>query len=425
MEKYEFTDNNWDIIIEKKILNRISSIEFVVSEKCQNQCVYCYRVKKHNASNITYVNPEVVELYMENFFEMFNLNTEFTKIRGSELFGGDALLDYQKCKQIIELLYYKYKFKNIVIPTNGRMINDLTEHDIQDLIYDRKAGKVIAHLSLSVDGIISEKQRPLSKFGKMLGYKENLDYKKLMKLSDKYQMGFHPMLSFDKPETWYETVKFFVDLKTKPYLLEIRHSIDRNLIMTCVEQLALIRTYVEQKLNKIEAKQCFNTIYPSQIPRGLGCSALTTLTIMPNGDLPFCHRLIDNPWVYGNLALKQIDISKAVTLISGYHHANHPDCIKCPVRRICSGQCAGASYEYWGDPWIPISSICDYTICKFYILSQLFDDWGKMISVPHYNIDINEIRDRCNHIYNKYNEYNKCNSLDEYIVELKQKITEL
>jgi len=121
----------------------------------------------------------------------------------------------------------------------------------------------------------------------------------------------------------------------------------------------------------------------------MGCSALTTLTIMPNGDVPFCHRLIDPPWVYGNV-YKGFDISKSINFMSAYNTKNTPECMACPIRKTCNGQCAGASYEYWGNPWMPIASICDYFKLKFYVFYTLFDDWKQtLISV---NTDIDKLK---------------------------------
>jgi len=414
------TDEHIQNIINNKILNRITSIEYVVSEKCQNNCKYCYRVKKHNKSSCVYVTADDIDLYTENLLDIFKLDKSFCQTVTAELFGGDALLDYQECKKIIDLLYYKYKYNRIIIPTNGRLINELSILDIKDLLYDEKNNKLKASLSLSVDGEINDGQRPLSKFGKMLQYQEDINYDKLIKLSQDFKMGFHPMFSFDNYDSWFPTFKFFFDKGIKPYLLEVRHPLDRNDIFKCIEQLVMIRKYLLNKFGSYDEIKQYNTINPSIIPRGLGCSALTTLTIMPNGDIPFCHRLIDKPWVMGNVLKKEFKIPNAINLISGYHHANHPMCIKCIVRESCGGLCVGANYEYWGDPWTPIPSICDYIITKSYIMSQIFEDWNKTLKAK--DTDIKILREQSENIFNNNKKYyNQCNSLDDYISLLKEK----
>jgi len=358
-----------DKVIENKILNRLTSIEFVVSEKCQNNCEYCYRVKKHNNSVVNYINPEIIHVFLNNFLQLFKLEKSYFKTISTELFGGDALLDYANCKKIIDICLNDYKFNFITIPTNARLVQELNEYDLKELLQERVL------LSLSVDGYPADSQRQLSKYGKMLAYNEKINYEKLIKLSKKYRTGFHPMFSFKHPETWVDTFEFFLSYEIYPYLLEVRHPISKEQSIECVTQLARIRNRVNKKYKQNRA---LNTIFASTVPRGLGCSALTTLTIMPNGDVPFCHRVVDPPWVSLNLLTKEWDIAKHVSFMSGFHHSNHPVCMQCSLRQVCSGQCSGANYEYWGDPWLPINSICNYAYLKYFIFMQLFEDWKKL-----------------------------------------------
>jgi len=421
------TNSHINEVIEKKFLNRITSVEYVISEKCQNSCKYCYRVKKHNQSSVICIDSDKVDLFTRNLLEMFDLSKKYLQKLGAELFGGDGLLDYQKSKDIIDLLYYRYRYQYISIPTNARMINELTEHDIIDLICDKHKNKMKAFLSLSVDGDPVEKQqRPLSKFGQMLAYSEDIDYTRLQKLSAKYKMGFHPMFSFDNVSAWYNTFLFFDKLGCHPYLLEVRHPIDNTSIFECVEQLSYIKSYVRKKYGSSENEnKVFNTINPSRVPRGLGCSALTTLCIMPNGDLTFCHRLTDPPWVHGNVLEKKYDVVKSINYKAGYHHSNHPVCIKCPIRHLCSGLCAGANYEYWGDPWTPIPSICDYYLCKTFIFYKLFEDWRAAVDqcvgkkMPYLQRQVEEIFGKNKQLVDEFG------CLDNYIEYLKQKNAEL
>ena len=361
--------------IKNKILNRKNSIELVVSEKCQNNCKYCYRVKKHSASPIDYINVERADILLSNFLGVFDLDVTYYQSLNIELFGGDALLYYNKFKLILDLCMNKYKFNKMIVPTNTRLLTELNSCDIEELL------EVSPNLlfSLSVDGNPADKQRPLSKFGRMLSYDEKVNYDKLIYLAHKYKFGFHPMFSFDNYDIWYDSFKFFVDKGVYPYLLEVRHSLTPEEALKCVSQLRKIRIFVDS-MNDRKITRQLNTISASQVPRGLGCSAHTTFCIMPNGDVPFCHRVVDPPWVALNLLTKEWDVSKHITLTSAHHHSNHPICMICPIRDVCTGQCAGASYEYWGDPWIPIASICDYMQLKFYVFINTFDDWANFMS---------------------------------------------
>ena len=362
------------ILIDKKFLSRCKSIELVINEKCQNACTYCYRKYKHDKSSVFSLDPSIVRTHLERFFDLIREDgKEFLKNRGIELFGGDPLLDYKQSKEILKIVD-EYKPKNITIPTNARLVSELTEYDLEALFdgLDTRVG-----LSLSIDGDPSDNNRPLSKIGKMLMYDEKVKYKKLFKIAKDRGYGYHPMLSFKQIHKWLDTVQFFFnEFGVVPYLLEIRHSLSKENMIEAVIQLAKIRNFLEE-IHKDTIKSA-NTIKASRVPRGLGCSALTTISIFPNGDMPFCHRVIDPPWVYGNVNYG-IDITKAISLTSVYDHRNIPDCIICPIREICSGQCQGACYEYWGDPWIPIPSVCDYFRLKAYIFSLVYEDWETMV----------------------------------------------
>jgi len=407
------TQDTIKYILKNKFLNRLTSIEYVVSEKCQNKCAYCYRVKKHNASQTYYIDPELIDIFNQNFMEMFDVDETFFHRRTSELFGGEALLDYQKVKEIIDKLYYKYKFQSITIPTNGRMINALSIYDLDKLFVDKKNNSLKCHLSISVDGaLIDHTQRPLSKFGYMLAYDEKLEYEKLFEKCNRYNSGFHPMFSFDNYKAWFDTFKFFINKKIYPYLLEIRHSVNDEDILPSIEQLVYIKHYLlKAKFPKNILKK-FNTINYSKIPRGLGCSALNCLTIMPNGDIPFCHRVIDPPWVIGNLLTKKLSIEKAINYKAGFHHANHPMCIKCVIRNVCTGGCLGANYEYWGDPWTPINAVCKYLICKYYIFARIFKEWEDGLKR---DINIADLEKKFIRIYEEDLQKNTNMTLNEYI----------
>jgi radical SAM protein with 4Fe4S-binding SPASM domain len=371
---FKYLNEDTKKLLDTKFLSRTTSVELVINEKCQNACTYCYRKNKHNKSDVFSVEPEQVKIMIERFFNLIQEDgKDFLKHRRIELFGGDALLEYGKIKEILKIAD-SYSPISISIPTNGRLISELSEYDLISLFdIDTPIG-----ISLSVDGDPSDKQRPLSKIGKMLSYDDKINYEKLYKLAVKYGYGYHPMLSFKHIDKWFDTIKYFFDTyNIVPYLLEVRHSLSKNDIINAVIQLAKIRDYYAS----IDEKtiQMANTIRASRTPRGLGCSGLTTAYIMPNGDLPFCHRVVDKPWVYGNVNYG-IDISKAISLHTIYNHRNLPDCMVCPIRHYCNGQCQGACYEYWGDPWIPIPSVCDYNRLKFYIFALKYKDWKDMIS---------------------------------------------
>jgi radical SAM protein with 4Fe4S-binding SPASM domain len=375
-------------LFQKKYLNRLSSIEFVISEKCQNACKYCYRVKHHNKSKITHISIDDFKLMFNNISTLFNKN--IYKYKTIELFGGDPVLNYDILCKIFKFLNKELSTGLIVIPTNSRLIQELTFNDIRKM--QKYAGNIRVAFSLSVDGEIIDSNRELSKYGKMHCYDTNIDYDYLKILITKFGklFAFHPMLHFNTVETWEPTIKFFYEkFKLVPYLLEVRHSVSSEDAIKAVNQLVNIRKYLKS-LDKYKNKTNFgNTISPSICPRGLGCSGLTTLCIMPNGDIPFCHRLVETPYVYGNIYKKQFNKEMAITYTSLFDFHNLPLCMECVIRNICSGQCLGANFEYWGDAFIMNPTICNYFKLKNYAMYNNFKSWKKTLSNQ---IDYNRLK---------------------------------
>jgi len=370
-----------DTIIQK-CLNRCTSVEFIITEKCQNACKYCYRVKKHQLSNKTLLDPKDLEIYISNMFDMFG--SRFFDNIEIELFGGDPLLDYHHFYEVLQVLCSKIdKCRRILIPSNTRLLQDLTCQDIKELFLSATNKDIEVCISFSVD-IIDDKQRKLSKIGQMLDYDVDYNFDKVLRCLSEAGVvyGFHPMLDFDNIDKWFHQFKFYFDRKMYPYLLEVRHPLTLEQALRATEELVVIRKYVEHKISNKEVPEyvtrILNTISASRVPRGLGCSAHTSLCVNIEGNIPFCHRLMDPPWICGSVLSKRINISKFAHFKMVYDHRNHINCAVCPVRMFCSGQCVGASYEYWGDPWSPIDSICDYTRLKIYTFINYFADWSDM-----------------------------------------------
>jgi radical SAM protein with 4Fe4S-binding SPASM domain len=212
----------------------------------------------------------------------------------------------------------------------------------------------------------------------MQGMKQERNWDRLIELGKKYNSGFHPMLSFDTVDKWFDTWNFFISKGVGCYLLEVRHPVTKEQMFEAVRQLVkIIKTS-----DKLGLKNTFNTTTPSIINRGMTCSAQTTLSINSDGCVYTCHRLMNERFKIADLNTKEIDVSKFVMWKGLYHRRNQIVCMGCPIKKICPGQCLGAVYEYWGygGITIPIPSLCQYFLLKFYILSSLFDVWEKSMN---------------------------------------------
>lgn len=368
---------------EIKKYNRLTGVEFIIGTKCQNACRYCYRVPYQNNGPYIDMSIENMKLYYNNALEMGLISDDMPRL---EIFGGDPIIDIDYFKSIVS--EFKNKFRAILIPTNGRVLENVSDYEIEELL---KASDNKLKISLSVDGPLMENiQRPLSNFGKMQGFKQERNWNRLIYLSKKYRWGFHPMLWLEYPETWFETFKWFVDNNLYVYLLEIRHGHqnDSNLIEG-VYQLAKIAKYCSE--NKIDTRP-LNTVRTSKIPRGLSCSALTTLFINTDGCAYFCHRLFKSQFKIADLKTKEINLNNYIALNAGFNFRNSPTCMMCPIRNHCPGPCIGMIDEYWdrqGAVSTPIPSMCKYNLLKTgYFIHRKIDTWETVGNDEDINIAV-------------------------------------
>lgn len=367
MESYK---DCYDIITDPHF-NKITNLELIVGTKCQNACKYCYRVKDQHKGSIIGMPISRAKMYIENAIEMGFITD---KIPVVEFFGGDPIVDIDYFKELLVLV--KPYTSQILVPTNARILERIKDKDIDDIIAvsDNKVS-----FSLSVDSPFQENyNRKLSSFGKMQGMEQDRDWDRLLHLSKKYGMGFHPMLSFDTVSTWYDTWEFFMNNGVPCYLLEVRHPLSKDQMFEAVFQLCkIIKTVINENIHSN-----YNTIRPCFMDRGMTCSAQTTLAINIDGCVYTCHRLINERFKIADLNTKEVDASKFVMWKGLYHRRNQAVCMGCPLREVCPSQCLGAAFEYWGSNGgltIPVPSLCQYFLLKYYIFSLYFLDWNEFV----------------------------------------------
>lgn len=382
-----------DLIKQKQ---RNISVELLIGTKCQKACKYCYRVKNQNDYGITTRDDiDRLRLYYDNAVEMGLLNVEYKY--DIELFGGDPVVD-------LDILRYIHdKFKDVsgsyVLPSNTTVIENLAFSDIDKLVeyFENKI-----YISISADTpFMEEKNRPLSAFGKLQGLNEKRDWDKLVEISKRYKWGFHPMLWLENVDNWFNAFKWCVEKGVRAYFLEVRHGHhDFETIKKGVQQVFKMRKYCEE--NEIDHTK-FNLMNFPRIPRGLSCSALSNLLISYNGKSYFCHRLIDQRFMYADLQMKKIDPTKFLLFNSGMDYRNCPTCVQCPINQLCHSICPGMVDEYWGNLGsiqVPIISMCKYFLLKFGVLFKHFD-YDPCYNDPSYNefVDFDYLYKYINNIF--------------------------
>lgn len=361
-----------DIIKQK---NRYTTVELLLTNKCHKNCTYCYRKDFNNDGDIEMFPLERIKTYIDNAFDMGLIAKQCINI---ELFGGEPIINLDYFKSVLKLLNSYNQFSSIVIPTNGYVLENILDPEIDELL-DIQPN---LHFSLSIDTEHQENiNRPISPFGIMCGFTAKRNWNRLAHIAHKYKAGVHPMLYFPTASKWFDVWKFFIDQNINPYLLEVRHGYeeDTNLIEG-VYQLAKIKLYALK--NNISGK--FNTTETYMNPRGLTCGALTTLNITFDGYGYFCHRVLWEKYKFVDYTTKSIDLTKYLLYSPAFDMRNGLVCSNCPIRPICSSVCVGMVEEYWGKygcTSLPITSQCKYYLLKYGLFFKLFEDWKKLTEV--------------------------------------------
>jgi len=375
--------NSKDVVDEVKKYSRFSTMEFIVGTKCQNACRYCYRTRFQNEGPILPLNRERMRIYFDNAREMGLID----RPNQIEFFGGDPMIDMDAFNGWVD--EFKQDTNFFSIPTNGRMLERLSDIHIQEMIDNAAPAKLM--FSLSIDGISEPFNRPLSAFGHMQGFKQGRDWKRVFDMAKKFHMGFHPMLDFEEVYDWFNVWNFFQKEGVHLYLLEVRHPVDEKekLVQGVVEIAKILKTCKEKNI-----PNTFNTTQPHTTMRGLPCSALTNLSINTDGKVYFCHRLLNEKYLIADVVTKQINMRKFVALGAGYNFHNSASCMQCPIRNVCPTMCVGAMDEYWnGAMSTPIPSVCAYYLLKYSALTMMFEEWKQL------SFDLDEAIHACKHYF--------------------------
>lgn len=139
-------------------------VEFLVTEKCNLECTYCYMENKQKFMNI-----ESVDIFLNSVQTILDLYNE--KSYHISFFGGEPLLNWNIVKEATKKFKSDERCASIVIITNGLEIN---EEKIK-FLKENNIG-----VSLSFDGIWNNENRPYYK-NNISSFNKYLEKKQLIK----------------------------------------------------------------------------------------------------------------------------------------------------------------------------------------------------------------------------------------------------
>ena len=132
---------------------RVKNITFVVTERCNLACTYCYETHKSNKRMTFDVGRDAIDFIMdeERVNGYYNIDTSQAVIL--EFIGGEPLLEIDLIDQIIE--YFKFKSFELNHPWSTNYMISLTTNGIlysTDKVQNflkRNSGKVSVGLTIT------------------------------------------------------------------------------------------------------------------------------------------------------------------------------------------------------------------------------------------------------------------------------------
>ncbi len=336
-----------------------------VAHGCNMDCEYCFAGKGDYSGKSGIMSAEVgkraLDYLVENSGSRRHLEVDF--------FGGEPLINWEVCKEIVaygrELEKKHNKVFNFTLTTNGVLIDD----DVIDFT-NREMGNVV----LSMDGRRETHDRMrksksgggtydaiMDNFRALVDARttDDPDVAAGRKSSEYYMRGTYTAYNKDFAadvlamadlgfrETSIEPVVASPDA---PYALSEE---DLPQLFEEYEKLAL------EMLRREEAGEGFSFYHytvdlqggPCIYKRVAGCGVATEyLAVTPTGDLYPCHQFVgDDDMIVGNIYEGITHPETVAIFTSGNNIYTRDKCRNCWARLYCAGGCAANNYHSNGD----------------------------------------------------------------------------
>lgn len=409
-----------DYYTDFQSINPSKTIEIFLSGKCKSNCDYCY-LKKHqndlfpielnNYDNIIHNFEIFLNWYIDNEFKC---NLDF--------FSGEWLTT-PLCEAIFDLMYNKFinihemkRPKIIAMADNAQFIKDkkCTEK-IQNYIDKFKNDlNIYIFISVSIDGKYCDYDRV-----------ENSDeyYENLFNFMQKNGYQAHPMISSDNIKYWIKNYKWWIEnapieISQGLMTLEVRDETwTEESISYLLQYCDFFIDYHYNNTFKQDKNQFFNWVF--NVNRKI--ADYNTIQILYNGmfegrdtinchfsntvlcfrmadlTLGMCHRQFYPELLIGKfhvendkiIDMDEINVSLLI-LKDNIKRSCLPHCENCNFVGICTGFCAGNSYENYNNSLVPTKEVCDMYIAKFSFLLYKYYTLGLLDWLKDSNLNQNE-----------------------------------
>lgn len=375
-------------------------IEFFMTGICSANCEYCY-LKKHQ-SDLYPTELHNSEIILNNLTKLMNWYVEQEFCCDIDLFSANWV-NTPIGEKIFDIIYNalvktERRPRMISIPDNMQFLKDEKATNMVEKNIER-FWKIGVHLSFSasVDGYHCEDGRtPVT----------DEFYQKLKDFLLVYGYHLHPMISsynidrqIQNHQWWVEN--FPHDLIKNLMTLEVREDTwteekIQMLIQYCDYLIdTKLQDYNGNLIELIDYIFYFNknnnapyNILGIRMENALcgdstiACSCSNNSLSIRLGDLMVapCHRLFYPELLFGHFDSNDTTILDFIPENTSWLIASKtinkrsmPYCEDCEFEPICIGFCQGASFESYGNPWVPPKEVCEMYKAKYsFIIYKLY-----------------------------------------------------
>ena len=336
-----------------------------VAHTCNLNCSYCFASQGKYHGERALMSLETGKKAIDFLIE----NSGFHKNLDIDFFGGEPLMNWDVCKELVKYGREQEKLhgKNIrfTLTTNGVLLNDeVTEfcnkemHNVVLSLDGRKEVNDRFRVDMAGNGSYDRIVPNFQKFVEKRGSKSYYMRGTFTHHNTDFVNDIKHMLDLGFTELSMEPV--VTDPSSPSALTEE----DLPVLFEQYEELArlMVKRYNEGKPFTFYHYMLDLTCGPCIYKRVAGCGSGTEyLAVTPWGDLYPCHQFVGDP------AYKMGDIYTGVTAtetrdrFASCNAYSRPECQDCWAKLYCSGGCAANSYHATGD----IQGVYEYG-CKLF-----------------------------------------------------------
>lgn len=410
-------------------------LEIIVTSVCNQKCEYCYFTKfdkqlnplhvrsdKHNTINnikmlmdyLVYEKKYIFQTYQLFAGDMFSTDLFFGTMEA--IFPHFEYM-YNKAPELFEIGHNE---RIIIIPCNMRFVED-------DEVAEKVKEWVAKFLTVNIKLVFSWSHD--GKYSSDVREKCDLDdeyYEKVFKFIQATDGGIHPMISYegihrakDNFDWWVEMFKKYLPERVEngdylPIHLEVRNdgwtdeTIETymdylryrleyifDMFDNDVDQVARYMFHVDGAgLPDYDQFDCvayapFNDVLMSCTMQNSMVVRASDLSIVPCHRLTY-HQFLGGWFVTDDERTKIVDVkANNVGQLIDFknHHASlAPECCICWNNKNCIHGCLGSQFEWSGEVYLPIPSVCKLAKAKTSFILKMFVDTGILKSAMQQNI---------------------------------------